>query len=287
MQQFGCLPAHLPDRAGSRQTKKEFCHHTGQVALGWIAVAGDGARGTALKSPNQGLSGLKVASAAHELRNPVETMTSLVYLLQKEASLPEKARAYVQQLEKELKRMRHLIHQILADYRQPASPTLIAIPDMLDTIFRFYGHKIAFKRIGIEKRYECDGVVRAHSEDLRQVFSNLVSNALEALRLNGKLTIHVYESRYWSDAERAGVRVVIADNGSGILPEHLGKIMSHQPFTTKGEKGTGIGLWVTAEILRKAGGSIRFRSSTKSERSGTVFSVLLPMGQTRILPMAA
>ena len=181
----------------------------------------------------------------------------------------------MQQLEKELERMRHVLSQTLQAYREPANPTLVPLPDVLDTILRFYDHKIAFKQIRIERRYECGGVVRALSEDLRQVFSNLVVNALEALRLGGKLTVHIYSSRDWSDDERAGVRVVIADTGSGIVRENRSKVL-RQVFTTKGEKGTGLGLKVSATIVQKQGGSIRFRTNTTPGRSGTTFSVFLP-----------
>lgn len=224
----------------------------------------------------QAPTGLSVASAAHELKNPVEAITNLIYLLQRNPSLDEEAQNYVQQVEKELVRMRHVISQTLSQYREPASPTLVSLSDVLDTILRFLDHKIAFKQIHVERHYECDGFVKAHPEDLRQLFSNLVVNALEALRLNGKLTIHICQSRKWCDESCNGVRVTIADNGAGILVEQHDKIMSHQLFTTKGEKGTGLGLKVSAEIVRKAGGSIRFRSSAEPGRSGTAFSVFLP-----------
>lgn len=250
-------------------------------------MSGECAQEAASEPQKRTPSGLKIASAAHELRNPVESVTNLLYLLQRNPSLNEEARNYLQLAEKELERMRHVISQTLADYRRPASPTLVSLSDMLDTILRFYSHKIAFKRIGIDKRYECEGMVKAHPEDLRQVFSNLVINALEALRLNGRLTIHIWQSRDWVNGERPGLRVVVADNGPGILPEHRDKIMSDESFTTKGDKGTGIGLWVAAEIVRKAGGSIRFRSSAKAGRSGTVFSVFLPTAQQSVLPVAS
>jgi signal transduction histidine kinase len=239
-------------------------------------VAAQGAQGEELERKKQAPTGLSVAAAAHELKSPVEAITNLIYLLQRNLSLDEEARSYVQQIENELAHMRHVIRQTLLQYREPASPTLVPLSDVLDTILRFFDHKIAFKQIHVERRYECDGLVRAHPEDLRQVFSNLVVNALEALRLHGKLTVHIYQSRRWCDESYNGVRVTVADNGGGILREHRDKILSQKLFTTKGGKGTGLGLKVSAEIVRKAGGSIRFRSSAEPGRSGTVFSVFLP-----------
>jgi signal transduction histidine kinase len=227
-----------------------------------------------------------LASAAHELKNPVEAMTNLVYLLEQHSGLDEGARAYVEQLRLELQQMRHVLSQTLEIYRVHANPTLVSLPELLGTIIRFYSHKIGFKQIQVETRYEGDGVVRALSEDLRQLFSNLVINALEALQVNGRLTVHIYESLDWSNAHRTGIRVVIADNGLGVLPEHRDKIMSRRFFTTKGEKGTGLGLRICADIVRKAGGSIRFRSSSAWGRRGTVFSVFLPTPLVEVGPAA-
>jgi two-component system CheB/CheR fusion protein len=146
----------------------------------------------------------------------------------------------------------------------------------LDTILDFYRHKIQFKRIAIEKRYTSDGSVKAFPEELRQVFTNLVVNALEALpiRAGGRLVIHIFDSRAWTTTQRTGVRVVIADNGSGIQKEHREEIF--KPHFTRKEKGTGLGLWVSAGIICKLGGSIRVRSRTQPGRTGTVFSVFLP-----------
>ena len=240
-----------------------------------LAMPGQYAARGQSKAEKQSLSLLAVATAAHELKSPVEAMTYLVYLLRQCPRLDVQMRGYVQQLDKELERMRYVLSQTLQAYRECASPTLVSLSDVLDTILRFYDHKIAFKQIRVERRYECEGVVKAFSEDLRQVFSNLVVNALEALRLGGKLTVHIYPSRDWGDDKHTGVRVVIADTGSGIVAENRSKVL-RQVFTTKGRKGTGLGLQVSAKIIQKQGGSVRFRTTTRPGRSGTAFSVLLP-----------
>src|SRR5215471_10861146 len=98
--------------------------------------------------------------------------------------------------------------------------------------------------------------------------------ALQALPSGGKLTVHVHQSRSWSDAEAAGFRIVVADTGEGIPREHRSKVFL-QSFTTKGKDGNGFGLWMTQKIIQQYGGTIRFRSSDKRGRSGTVFSVFL------------
>jgi hypothetical protein len=114
-------------------------------------------------------------------------------------------------------------------------------------------------------------------EDLRQIFSNLVINALQALRPSGRLVLHICRSR---NVEDEGIRVVVADNGVGIPAEHHKKIF-RQPFTTKGTKGSGLGLSLVARTIHEHGGTIRFRSSTIQGRCGAAFSVFFPSARHR------
>ena len=218
---------------------------------------------------------LNVAFAAHELKNPTESLTNLIYLLQQNTSLNEDARRYLQMAKNELEHMRHLISHTLAQYRQRAEPTVVSLPHILDSVLRFSDQKISFLQVQVERRYECEGLVQGNSDGLQQIFSNLVVNALEAMQSRGKLTLHICRAHTWGGAQRAGIRVAIGDNGSGVLPHDCSSIF-RRSFTTKGEKGTGLGLWMSANTILEQGGTIRFRSSTKQGRSGTVFSVFLP-----------
>ena len=128
------------------------------------------------------------------------------------------------------------------------------------------------------KRYEAGVSVIAFSEEIRQLFANLIRNAIEAISESGTITVHVFASQEWSGDRRPGARVVIADTGSGIPAENRERVF--EPFfTTKGENGTGIGLWVSSGIVLKHKGSIRVRSSTQKGHSGTVFNVFLPFSQ--------
>jgi two-component system CheB/CheR fusion protein len=116
--------------------------------------------------------------------------------------------------------------------------------------------------------------------ELRQVFSNLIVNAADALEKSGdKLCIHVLESLDWTNLTRRGLRITVSDNGCGIPVEKRAQ-MFEPFFTTKGNRGTGIGLWVSLGIVRKYGGTMRFRSSVKQGRSGTTFSIFLPITQS-------
>jgi signal transduction histidine kinase len=218
---------------------------------------------------------LDVAAAVHELKNPIETLVNLVYLLQQNPTLDGQGREYVRLAEKELQRLHSMISEMLAGYRKVAEPKLASVSQVLETVLRFNEQKFAFKQIKVATRYDSDGLIKAHPEDLRQIFANLVVNAAEALPPKGKLTIRVRQCGQ-EDGNGTGVRVLIADNGSGISPEQRVRVFQ-QSFTTKGERGTGLGLWMTAQTISTLGGSIRFKSSTRQGRSGTVFSIFLPL----------
>jgi signal transduction histidine kinase len=152
----------------------------------------------------------------------------------------------------------------------------IALQDILENVLTLYHGKITQRRATLDRRYEKAMPVTAYPGELRQVFSNLVGNALEALPAGGKLIVELRNSLDWREGRRRGVRVTIGDTGSGIPAEHRARI-SQPFFTTKGEQGTGLGLWVSRGIVEKYGGSMRFRSSTREGCSGTVFSIFLPV----------
>jgi signal transduction histidine kinase len=220
-------------------------------------------------------SGQLVAAAAHELKNPMEAMTNLLYLLQQNSSLDRGARKHVALLREELERMRVVVAQSLGLYRESARPQTVKVSEVLDTIVGFYAHKIRYKEIAVQKRYGCSGVIEAVPGEIRQVFTNLVVNALEAVPSGGKVVLQTSDWHGRGEPSRNGVRVIVADNGPGIRSEHRRTIFAPS-FTTKGDKGTGLGLWVSKRIVDKYSGSIRVRSSAQPGKSGTVFSVFLP-----------
>lgn len=145
------------------------------------------------------------------MKNFADSLTNLVYLLQQNPQLDEDSRKYVQLIESELERMRYVINQTLARYRKIANPNPVAVSSVLDALLQFYKDKIAAKHIQVEKRYECNGMVNAASEDLRQVFSNLVVNALQALRPSGRLIVHVVQSRVTLKVRESGSWLLITE----------------------------------------------------------------------------
>lgn len=220
--------------------------------------------------------GRLAASVAHEIHNPLDAIANLLYLLDHSKQLDEASREHVRLASEELDRVTNISEQMLTFSRESRVPVPVKLRDLLDNVLVLYQARLTTSDIQVRKRYEQVLEVRAFPGELRQVFSNLIGNALDAMGPSGCLTLHVRPSRDWMNMERRGVRVTIADNGTGISEADRHRI-SEAFYTTKGEKGTGLGLWVSEGIIRKYGGELRFRSST-GERHGSVFQVFLPVG---------
>jgi signal transduction histidine kinase len=221
-------------------------------------------------------TGRLAATISHEINNPLESLTNIFYLLESDRSLTDVARGHAQAAGLEIKRIAHITKQMLAFHRQSTMPVDISVAELLDAVLDLYAPRVAQNAIEVQKRYESDcTTVKAFPAELRQVFANLIGNAIEAVGQHGAIKLHVFASREWNYSPRPGVRVVIADNGEGISPEKRRRLF--EPFfTTKGDRGTGLGLWVSSGIVEKHEGSIHVRSTTRLGRSGTCFSIFLP-----------
>ena len=225
------------------------------------------------RSEKLAATGRLAASIAHEITNPLAAVTNALYILRVSQGMPQNALEYVRTAEAELARVVHITKQTLGFYREPSSPVPIYVPQLLEEVLSAYGGKIEGHQIAVTKQYSDVGQLPAFAGELRQVFSNLVLNALEALPQAGKVTIRVRES--YDGDQRLGVRISVADNGPGIPQENLPRIF--EPFfSTKEAKGTGLGLWVSQGVVQKHGGRIRVRSSSAAQRHGTCFTVFLP-----------
>jgi len=217
------------------------------------------------------------ATIAHELNNPLEAIINLIYLVRNGQALDEKARRRLELVDQELARMAHMTRQTLGFYRDSSSATPVDVRKIMDEVLALYMRKFESKGIGVRKQYSDPMGVMAFVGEIRQVFSNLVANAIDAMTDSGCVTIKIANSHEWKNANLEGVRVTIADSGSGINPAT--KLRLFEPFyTTKKDVGTGLGLWLTKEIVEKHGGSISVRSSIQPGRTGTAFSVFLPAG---------
>ena len=218
------------------------------------------------------------ATIAHEIRNPLDTVSNLIYLLRHEREATEASAQYLEMASDELARIAQITGQLLTFHREARTPVEVDLADVLQSVLVLHAPQIRRGHIKVEQRLEAAGPVRGFPGELRQVFSNLVGNAIDAMPHGGRLVLHVRESTLSSDSACKGVRVIVADNGAGISLGVRRNLFA--PFyTTKGEKGTGLGLWVSRGIIEKHEGTVYLRSSTHPGKSGTVFSVFLPFEQ--------
>jgi PAS domain S-box-containing protein len=223
-------------------------------------------------------TGRLAASIAHEINNPLEAVTNLLYLLEQNKSLDDSARGYATMAQEEVSRVAHIARQTLGFYRDSTRIEAVQVSRLVDEVVGLFAAKVRTNEVDLRKELEADAPIDAFPGELRQVFSNLLANALDAVGKKGKLRIRIYPARNLRNRSQRGVRVTIADNGPGISPDVVERIF--EPFfTTKGAKGTGLGLWVTRGIIEKHSGTIRVWSSTRAGKSGTVFSVFLPLKQ--------
>lgn len=222
------------------------------------------------------VGGRMAATIAHEINNPLETVTNVLYLLSRNNSLDETARRYLKMADEEIRRVGQITRATLGLYRdRDTSVGPVNLIGIIETILMLYERRL--KSVGAELHtdFKSSGRVEGVSGELRQVFSNLVANAIDALDVSGtKLSVRVRDSVDWSHPQRRGIRIIVADDGPGMNKETQKKLFQAF-YTTKGQKGTGVGLWVSHGIISKHGGWIRVRSASGT-RHGTCFVVFLP-----------
>lgn len=229
----------------------------------------------ALRRHEQLVSAGRMASAlAHEINNPLSAVLNVIYLLRQRTDLDPLVAEYLSVADSELARVAQITNQVLAVHRHTPAAVEFRVNDILDAALSLYTSHFRRCKIELRRDYSGQAVVVSSPGEMRQVFSNLISNAVEALEKGGTLCLRVRE---WTNkAGVKGVRVSVADNGPGVPREIRNRIF--EPFfTSKGEKGTGLGLWVVGGLIRKHSGSIRFRSATSGPRRGTCFTVFLPL----------
>lgn len=211
------------------------------------------------------------ATVAHEINNPLEAVGNLVWLAKATTGVPQEAVGYLQHAEQELERVSHITRQTLGFYRESGTLDSVDLSEVVESVLKIFDNKIRGKRIRVEKRLQpCE--LQGRTGELRQLISNLVSNAIDATGTGGSVNLEVacVKSEHGS-----AVQISIEDDGPGLDPRHAGQIF--EPFfTTKQDVGTGLGLWVSKQIVERHGGSIHADARGRKLK-GARFTVVLPV----------
>jgi PAS domain S-box-containing protein len=236
------------------------------------------------KTEKLAAAGRLAASIAHEINNPLEAVTNLLYLLRHQPSLDQEAIGYADLAQKEISRVAEMTQQTLRFYRQSTSPALANTAELLDSVLTLFMGRLAALQIEVSRDNGPNVQLFCFVGELRQLFANLVGNAIDAIGQGGHLWLSVRRSRSWVDGT-PGVRLFVADSGCGMTKEMRMRIF--EPFFTTKETGTGLGLWVSSEILAKHNATLRVasRRAEAGKRSGTVFMLFFPEDGIGVQPL--
>lgn len=214
---------------------------------------------------------------AHEINNPLEALSNLLYLMQEEDSLSKEGRTYLDHATEELERISQITKQILAYHRESRLPSPVSPQELLEGVLAMFRSRMIGSGVDLRTTFRCRSSVTIHPGEIRQAVGNLISNALDAVDAVDLRVLHVGCVRCKDiSTGTQGVRLVISDTGRGI-PDDLREQIFGAFFTTKDADGSGIGLWLTSEIVSKHNGSIRLRSRTEGPYRGTLFDIFLPL----------
>jgi signal transduction histidine kinase len=224
-------------------------------------------------------AGRMAATVAHEINNPLEAVTNLLFLLKNTEVDAALGREYIRLAEQELARVAAITRRTLGFYKDETKAGDVDLRRVTDGVLELYAHKFSGSAIELKRSYAEGALVRAPEGELRQIITNLLSNAIDALPEE--------QPRIEITIERADRHVVLtfADNGRGIAEAHLERIF--EPFfTTKRDVGNGLGLWVTKALVEKNGGVIEVTTSTAEADHGTTFRLTFPVSTGKRTPVA-
>jgi signal transduction histidine kinase len=221
------------------------------------------------RSEKLAATGRLAASIAHEINNPLASVTNSLYLALHDPNLSEETRSFLNMADQELNRVTHITTQTLRFHRQSKAATLVDLSETMASVLTLFGPRLMARKIEVICELESGAHILCFDDELRQVFANLVSNSLDATAERERIRIRVRKAA-------GGIRVTVADTGCGI-PEKARKRIFEAFFSTKDNTGIGLGLWVSEGIIRKHQGRFALRSSTASHRHGTVLSLFLPL----------
>ncbi len=226
----------------------------------------------AIEAEKIATTGRMAAAIAHEVNNPLASVLNLIFLARQPDVSNEEIQSYLETAESELERVSHIARQTLGYYRDTGKPSEVHLRDLMENVLSVYRSKLLSHNIVIESKFNDLRKIRVRTGEIIQIFSNIISNAIDSMPHGGVLSIRTMRIvRMEEDA----VQVLVSDRGCGIRREHLDKVF--EPFfTTKGNLGTGIGLWVTKQLVERHGGQISISSSTDPSDSGTIVTMTFP-----------
>ena len=248
-----------------------------EAIIGYLLIGTDNtarklAEEALIRSEKLASVGRLAATITHEINNPLSSALNALFLVKTDPALPQSVKSHLTIAEQELGRVAHITKQTLGFFREVGNPTAVDLAEVLDSVLDIYGPRLRDKEITVLRSYRSKTGIRAVDGEMRQVASNILANSFDALSQGGKLHMRLFGPQAIRGARRM-VRMTIADDGAGIAAENLKRIF--EPFfTTKQSIGTGLGLWVTSELVKKHGGRMRLRSRLGK---GTVVTIWLPM----------
>ncbi len=284
-------------QSGHAQPSEEYLYQRGDGTQGWISLAaapvinelGEVTGGIValsdidqqkrselalIQSEKLAAVGRLAASISHEINNPLEAVTNLIYLARQHQGIPDEVKEFLLSADQELARVSQIVSHTLRFHRQSTRPSAISAEDLLAPALGLYGGRIANAGVHLVVEHCTSSLIHCYEGEIRQVLNNLIANAIESMKLGGRLTVRTRNSRLWQTGQQA-VRITIADSGQGIEAKVLGQIFEAF-FTTKGLNGTGLGLWISMGIVAKHKGRLQVYSRTRPPKTGTVFSLVLP-----------
>ncbi|HEX6879461.1 MAG TPA: HAMP domain-containing sensor histidine kinase, partial [Terriglobales bacterium] len=220
----------------------------------------------------------------HEIQNPLDSVMNLLYLIENSPDTTGSSLGYARTAQEELQRITQITRQLLSFNREAREPISIDVAEIIDSVQALLAAKMTASGIELIRDYRTHRHVFGLPGELRQVFSNLIVNAMEASAPGGRIVVRVQEMTERLAPGRPGIQVTVSDTGKGISASDRSDLFTPF-FTTKGERGTGLGLWVSRGIIAKHQGHMRFRSCTIGAHRGTTFSVFLPLEQAAETPV--
>jgi len=217
--------------------------------------------------------GRLTAAISHEINNPLEAVTNLLYLIAQDSQLSSESAAYLEMAQAEIARAAKIVGQSLRFQRRSQDRTTAVCSNLVESVLQLFERKLLALKIEVQREFDCKRNITCIENEIKQVLTNLIENAIHSMPNGGRIRLRLRDARlHWTGVD--GVRFSIADTGHGMSAETKARIFDAF-FTTRAMDGNGIGLWISSDIVKRHNGSMRVRSSDAAGKSGSVFSLFL------------